>query len=119
MESSFLAYCSIGGKKPELSSAQLEGAKFLKMMREAKLIGGKLDAPKVDVIFMRASKAGKRISYAQFQDAIQQVAEAKGLSVEQVTAKLASADPSTGITKAEAVRHHDDKSTYTGMHVGK
>eukprot|EP00967_Tisochrysis_lutea_P038110 scaffold45706_cov24-Tisochrysis_lutea.AAC.1 len=59
-------------RKPELSTAQLEGAKFLKMMREAKLIGGKLDAPKVDVIFMRASKAGKRISYAQFQDAIQQ-----------------------------------------------
>jgi len=40
---------------------------------QAKLIGGKLDAPKVDVIFMRASRAGRRISFAQFQDAIKQV----------------------------------------------
>lgn len=31
LESAFLAYCSIGGKKPELSSAGLEGAKFNKV----------------------------------------------------------------------------------------
>lgn len=51
--------------------------------------------------------------------AVLQVAEIKGLTVENIAAKIASADPSTGTTKTEAVRHHDDKSTYTGMHVGK
>ena len=71
---------------------------------QAKLIGGKLDAPKVDVVFMRASKAGKRINYAQFQDAIQQVAEIKGVTVEQLALKLATADPLSGTTKPEAVR---------------
>lgn len=61
---------------------------FLKMMREAKLIGGKLDAPKVDVIFMRASKAGKRCSFAQFTEACTMVAAEKGSTLDEVRSWL-------------------------------
>lgn len=53
---------------------------------------------------------------AGFSRALEEIAAKKRVTVDVLYAKIAEADPSAAVTKAEFVRHHDDKSTYTGVY---
>ncbi|CAK9004554.1 ADP-ribosylation factor 1 [Durusdinium trenchii] len=82
-----------------------------------------------DLIFARVVPKGqRRISITEFEKALGLIAERRSCSqeicvrwrvqrVEDVMQKVAdSAGPSLEGTKADAVRLHDDKQTYTGVH---
>ncbi|PNH04583.1 hypothetical protein TSOC_009222 [Tetrabaena socialis] len=51
-----------------------------------------------------------------FLAALQLIADKKKCSMDALCNKLADADPMASVTKAEFVRHHDDKTTYTGVY---
>ncbi|KXZ50700.1 hypothetical protein GPECTOR_15g384 [Gonium pectorale] len=70
----------------------------------------------VEGIYLRVSKGFGRINYETFLKALGEIATIKKVSLEAIFNKLAEADPLAATTKAEFVRHHDDKSTYTGVY---
>merc|ERR1712046_170105 len=72
-----------------------------------------------DLAFAKAvSKGRRRIGFQQFEALLSTVADAKGLPHDEVHALVGvSSGPVLHSTKADAVRFHDDKSTYTGTHV--
>ena len=56
------------------------------------------------------------MSFDQFLSALVKVAEKKGQALEEVVRTvLAAGGPSVSGTKADYVKFHDDKSTYTGL----
>lgn len=60
-------------------------------------------------------KGARKIAFAEFESALQHIAQKKGHSVDEVMAKiLESSGPNATATKADAVKFHDDKSLYTG-----
>lgn len=115
-QSVFLKYASIGKCGITLANATLDGGKFAKLCRESKLIAGPLTPMDVEAIFLRVSKNMGRINYDGFSRALEEIAAKKRVTVDVLYAKIAEADPSAAVTKAEFVRHHDDKSTYTGVY---
>eukprot|EP00898_Chlorokybus_atmophyticus_P006461 jgi/Chlat1/6816/Chrsp51S06562 len=72
-----------------------------------------------DIIFSKVKAKGERkITYEGFAKALPLIAAEKGgMDVEAMKAKLlAAGGPIANGTKAEAVKFHDDKSLYTGVH---
>ncbi|KAG2454231.1 hypothetical protein HYH02_001265 [Chlamydomonas schloesseri] len=112
----FIQYASIGKTGITLANATLDGAKFAKLCRESKFIGGGLTPMDVEGIFLRVSKGFGRINYDTFLVALEEIAAKKRVSVDTLFGRLAEADPMAATTKAQYVRHHDDKSTYTGVY---
>uniref|UniRef100_A0A0G4HSQ7 EF-hand domain-containing protein n=1 Tax=Chromera velia CCMP2878 TaxID=1169474 RepID=A0A0G4HSQ7_9ALVE len=103
----FLAFA---GGQPEM-----DGRQFAKLCRDSELCNG-TDA---DLAFAQA-KSGptvRRLSFLDFQRALGKLAERTKGEVDQVVAQvIASGGPVFVGTRAEAVRFHDDKSTYTGVY---
>lgn len=98
--------------------AELDGAKFAKLCKDCKLIGGGFVATDCDLIFAKVKdKNGRKINYAQFVEAVKLIADKKKKSVDEVIASITGgAGPTTNATQAEFVKFHDDKSTYTGVY---
>lgn len=60
-------------------------------------------------------QGSRRMSFKEFENALELLAGAKGVDREEVRQKVAaSPGPACNATQASAVRLHDDKSTYTG-----
>jgi len=98
---------------------RLEGREFKKMCDEISgLIGGGFTKNDVDVVFTACkSKGSNYLLFDGFQEVCRRVAVKKSTTtaaVQQIVA--ASAGPHLNATKADAVRFHDDKNTYTGAH---
>lgn len=63
-------------------------------------------------------QGSRRMSFKEFENALELLATAKGVAGDEVRQKVAaSPGPSCNATQAAAVRLHDDKSTYTGKPV--
>jgi len=111
VEATFHAFCG--------SRQDLDGRSWTKLCRDCHLIDKKLTATDADLIFARVVPSGqRRIDFQHFEAALKLVAEKKG--IEETAARRAvagSSGPTHNATKTEAVRFHDDKSTYTGTHL--
>mmetsp|Transcript_68885 Transcript_68885/g.128594 ORF Transcript_68885/g.128594 Transcript_68885/m.128594 type:complete len:324 (+) Transcript_68885:67-1038(+) len=112
----FEAYC---GSAPDMSMHS-----FAKLCKECKLIGRRLTTGDVDLVFARVVRDGRgngtprRMNLRLFEDALRVLAEKMDMNVCEVCEIIEEhAGPQRRFTKAEAVRFHDDKSTYTGTHV--
>eukprot|EP01066_Platyproteum_vivax_P001796 Platyproteum_vivax@DN12259_c0_g1_i1.p1 len=96
---------------------EMDGRTFVKLCKDTGLLAGGLTTTDCDLIFTKVkSKGAKKINYKEFQEAMKQVAEKKKISLDDVKAQLSKGGPVYAGTKADEVRFHDDKSTYTGVH---
>jgi len=97
----------------------LDGRSWTKLCRDCHLIDKRLTATDADLIFARVVPSGqRRIDFGRFEAALRLVAEKK--SVDELAVRRAvagSSGPTLNATKTEAVRFHDDRSTYTGTHL--
>lgn len=96
----------------------MEGKILSKVAKDCKLLDKKLTATDVDLIFAKVKdKAERRITFEQFEKALELFAEKKGASVDDVKAAVLShGGPTFQGTKADNVKFHDDKSLYTGVY---
>lgn len=99
---------------------EINGAKFAKFMRDNKLSGKKLSATDVDLVFAKAKPKGIRVlTYETFRHvALPLAAERRGSDLDKMLRHVCKngGGPVFAGTKAQAVRHHDDKSLYTGVY---
>jgi len=115
VEETFHAFCG--------AHRSLDGRSFAKLCRDCHLLDKRFTATDADLIFAKVvhlSSAGgsRRVDLSQFELALRLVADKKGVDVSEVcTAVALVKGPSLQATKADPVRFHDDKSTYTGTHV--
>lgn len=94
----------------------LDGRSFAKLVRDCYLLDRNLAAPDVDIIFDKVKGKGERkIGLAQFEQALARLADRKGWRTEELMEAIGDANgPLLLGTKANSVRFHDDKTTYTG-----
>eukprot|EP00928_Gymnodinium_smaydae_P003626 TRINITY_DN1128_c0_g2_i1.p1 TRINITY_DN1128_c0_g2~~TRINITY_DN1128_c0_g2_i1.p1 ORF type:complete len:511 (-),score=137.29 TRINITY_DN1128_c0_g2_i1:255-1745(-) len=114
LEASFKAFCASGHDG-------MDGKSFAKLCKDCHLLDKKFTATDVDIIFSKAvSKGQRRLDFSQFSAVLEMIAEKKGVNVEVVRANVGSSGgPVHAGTRAEAVRFHDDKDSYTGSHSDK
>merc|ERR1719160_2429716 len=98
----------------------LEGREFNNMVHDIPgLLGGGFGKRDIDLTFTSVCPRGvRRIGFAEFKDCVRKIAVKKGQACYQVQAIIGASKGHQlhGTTKADAVRFHDDKSTYTGAH---
>jgi len=111
VSSVFAAYCG--------SHADMDGKTFSKLCKDSHLLDKKWTTTDVDLSFQKVLPKGqRRISQPQFETLLQMIADKKGVDVEDVRTQVAAVGgPILHGTSADAVRFHDDKSTFTGTHV--
>jgi len=98
----------------------MDSREFLKLAVDCNLFDKKFTKNDIDIVFTKVTHGGRRLSEDQFCEAIRLVAVKKGVPTHAVQAKVASSSgPQLKGTKTEYSRFHDDKESYTGMHVGK
>merc|ERR1712178_508989 len=107
------------GKTFSGSSEGMDGKSFVKLCKDCGLINKSFTATDADLAFAKVvGKGQRRISFPQFEHLLQLVAQKKGTDLEQMLADvMLSEGPILNGTRADAVRFHDDKHTYTGTHV--
>jgi len=96
----------------------MDGREFAKLCKDCDLFDKKFKTTDVDLVFAKVVEKGKRrIDVEQFKNALRLVAAKKECSVSKVQALVAkSSGPTLSGTKADAVKFHDDKTLYTGVH---
>lgn len=111
MEDTFKVYCS---GKPDM-----DGTGFVKLCKDCNLFDSILTTIDADLIFAQVLPRGRRrIGIQHFEDALKLVADKKGVDENQVCRQVAASDGMVHrCTIPDAVRFHDDRSTYTGTHV--
>lgn len=99
---------------------EMVGAKWAKFCKDNKLQGSKLSSTDIDLIFAKSvAKGTRKLSYAQFRHvALPLVSEKRGSNLDKILKHICKngGGPVFKGTKAEKVRHHDDKTTYTGVY---
>lgn len=109
----FGAFASFGYAEPQ---TEMDNTKLMKLVRECGLLDSKCTSVDVDLFFIKAKPAKRRITFAQFLDVMASCAEKKGVATrELLQAIVAKGSPDCSGTKAQTVRLYDDKSTYTGV----
>lgn len=117
----YVRFGETGGNTNGLTSRN-----FVKLAKDAKIVGSKISTTTLDLAFTKAARAltnssdtswgGKRLSYEQFVYALQLCAESGGVTPETLHAKcLSVGGPIVKGTVAEANKFHDDKSTFTAV----
>jgi len=97
----------------------MDGVQFAKLTRDIELLDDNLNSTDVDLIFakVKGNSSVRKITFEQFQEALEQLAEKKGVSKEDLAGKIEQAGgPHFHGTVPDNVRLHDDKSTYTGVY---
>ena len=104
-------------------SGGIDGAKFLKFCKDSKLISpsSKFRKEDVDIVFAKYKESGQRhLSKSRFNDALQDIAQRKKMSFDElvdfITSNTPSAQGCTSVTTAMPNRLHDDTSSYTGVY---
>jgi len=99
-------------------SPDMDGRQFAKLAKDCKLIDKKLTATDVDLIFAKIKdKAARKINFAQFDNGLDHFAHKKGMTKNDIIGQIESTGgPTFQGTKADYVKFHDDKSTYTGVY---
>ena len=99
-------------------ASTLDGRQFAKFAKDCGILDKNLTGVDIDLIFAKVKdKTARRITFTQFDRALDQCATKKGVTKTDLVTKveLAGGPKFQGI-KVEAVRFHDDKSLYTGVH---
>jgi Ca2+-binding EF-hand superfamily protein len=106
-------FAAFAGKDGTLDQKELS-----KMMKDCGIVDSKFNTNSCDLVFTKICPKGQRkIQFAQFMDAIRNIAMQKGETCEDLRTKImACTGPILHGTQADAVRLNDDKSTYTGAH---
>jgi len=118
----FAEFCSVSGGARAGVGKEIEGSKFVKFCRDNQLLDppGRITTTDLDLIFAKAKTKGQRkLSYEEFRyTALPMVAQKKGMTIEALLQQLnqTGGGPLFYGTKAQSVRHHDDRSTYTGVY---
>ncbi len=96
----------------------MDGKGFAKLAKDTKLLDKKLTTTDVDMTFAKVKdRTARRITFQQFIAGLDTFATKKGVAPDAVYAKVAASQgPILAGTKADAVRFHDDKDAYTGVH---
>lgn len=101
-------------------TGELDGKSFAKLMKDAKLLDKKYTSTDVDLLFAKIVTKGLRtISFDQFKKGLEAAATKKGVTYDDVANKILAElaeGPKFAGTKADYVKFHDDKSTYTGVY---
>ncbi|KAG5468647.1 hypothetical protein CUR178_01481 [Leishmania enriettii] len=111
-QKTFEAFASFGSAP----SKEMDNAHFSKMLKECKIIGKCFTSTDADLLFSKVkARDARKISYLEFKDkAIPEIAAKMKKSPADIEAMISNAAPVSNGTKADTVRFHDDKSTYTG-----
>ncbi|KAK9838481.1 hypothetical protein WJX81_002091 [Elliptochloris bilobata] len=112
----FCSFASFGGRQ---HVEEMDGGRFEKLCRDCGLVDRKaVTSTEVDLAFARAkAKGARRLTFERFLDALALLAERKGTSLADLAAAvLAARGPCVSGTRADYVKFHDDKSTYTGVY---
>lgn len=119
IEHIFSSYCPGG---------EMDSRTFAKMMKDCNLLDSRYTSGDADLVFQKAKTkeaggnvAGKKVSYRTFVSvALPGIADKKNISTEALISALlkegGGGPKLSNVTEADAVRFHDDKSTYTGTH---
>ena len=101
------------GGKPEM-----DGKTFFKVFKDCGLLDKKLTQTVIDLAFAKCAEKGvKKMKFDQFKKGLAECAGKKGMPEQDLTAKITSTGgPEYKGTKADAVKLHDDKSSYTGVY---
>lgn len=97
----------------------MDGRSFVKMVKSVGLYDqGKLNTTDLDIIFAKVKDGKeKKIKFKEFLRAIEEISCKLGLEVIEVKRRFTSVhEPIYKGTVPDAVRFHDDKSTYTGVY---
>jgi len=99
-------------------AAELDGRQFAKLTKDCGLLDKKLTSTDVDLTFAKVKdKTARKINFTQFQNALEQFATKKGVTKNDIITQITTTGgPKFQGTKADFVKFHDDKSTYTGVH---
>lgn len=97
---------------------EMDGKTFVKMAKDCKVINKKCTNTDIDLIFARnKGRAERKINVSQFCAALAECAAKRGEDMATLEAMILSqGGPVFAGTQAEAVRFHDDKDAYTGVH---
>ncbi|KAK9810553.1 hypothetical protein WJX73_000223 [Symbiochloris irregularis] len=111
---------SVGATTPRNTAAvELDGSRFAKLCREAGLLGGRLNATAVDLVFSKVKgKGARKIGWTAFEKALVLLADERKADPLTVARAVAACQGprNNATTAAVRVRLHDDKSTYTGVY---
>jgi len=112
-----ISSCDLSMVPSNLPFAYFIQAKFCK---DARLLDkDKFPKPAVDMVWTTVARTEKKVTYTGFVELLKGVAVKKGVEYSVIEAHvLENAKVSNSGTKG-ASRFHDDKSTYTGTHIGK
>ncbi|KAF8822823.1 p25-alpha family protein [Cardiosporidium cionae] len=125
-----------------LGKEEMDSRTFVKLCRENKFLDKNLTVTTCDLIFTKIKQqlhskkshqvislkmkiawkfclkqGAKRITFGEFEKAVQKIAEKKGVEASFITEKINQSEgPLYTGTKAEKIRLYEDKSTYTGVH---
>eukprot|EP00052_Salpingoeca_macrocollata_P025459 m.232074 g.232074 ORF g.232074 m.232074 type:complete len:267 (-) comp22436_c12_seq4:56-856(-) len=112
MEAAFAGFT--GGK------AEMDGVKFTKLCKDAGIVSKQFTTTDVDIIFAKChAKGARKITFPEFQQAIELIATAKKSTVDAVEAAISAATPKIKGTAADSggiVDRLTDASKYTGAH---
>ena len=97
---------------------EMDGREFAKLCKDCKLLNKKVTTTDVDIAFAKVkAKGSRKITYDQFVSALSIFADKEKVPHAEYHAKVAGTDgPVFHGTQADAVKQHDDKSTYTGVY---
>jgi len=96
----FNAFASFGASNAGAAPvhAEMDSAKFAKLCRECKLIDGKFNSTRADLVFAKLTAQYKqehkaqRLTFADFQKALELVATEKGVGLDIVRASVCNSD---------------------------
>jgi len=121
----FMEYSGFGDKT---KAGELDGAQYAKFCKECNLIGKTCTKTDVDLIFTKCKpKGGRKLDVTAFKASLVYIAEKRFPKTWKENGKQAAVDkvyelvgksegPVANATKADYVKFHDDKSTYTGVY---
>lgn len=114
MHDVFVIFCGSGQQT-------MDNRSFVKLCKDCQLIDKGFSSNDADIAFAKACEKGqRRIGENQFEDAIFDISEKTGVDYGDLIMKIIqNGRPVLTATRADNVRFHDDKSTYTGSHVTK
>jgi len=96
----------------------LDGKSFAKLCKDAGLVNRSFSVTDADLLFTKVMKGkGRQMAIDSFYEALLGIAAKTGAEPQDVELRVINCSgPVRNATQADAVRFHDDKSTYTGMH---
>jgi len=93
---------------------------FAKLMTDSGIITTRGEVNEIDLCFIKACPKSHLMDFDLFKEACRFVGNKKGVPYEDIRQQIAAcAGPQLHATQAQKNKFHDDKSLYTGSHVGK